>query len=183
MNKRLFGGLIVAGALTLWSSVGVLAEDSEGLRGPGSDSAKAALAYLATSQDCNPSLSSFTSLVANSKDPQKAQALLNGLQEHVAQLKANANEQILTALDRYQELFSESRDGENEDGAVRTTPQLPDFMKIATDACSQIPALVTATQAAITALPAPTVARDTERDDEADTERDTKTTTATHERD
>lgn len=181
MNKRLFGGLIVAGALTLWSSAGVLADDAEGLEGPGAVSAAAAIASLATNPDCNPDLSSLATLATSSKDPQKARELVNGLNEQIAAVKSNAKEQILTALEQYQELFRDSRDGDNEDGGVRATPQLPDFMTMANAACTQIQTLVSQTQAAIQALPAPSVTGDRERDDESDSEHET--TTATHERD
>lgn len=181
MNKRLFGGLIVAGALTLWSSVGVLADDAEGLEGPGATPAAAAIASLATNQDCNPDLGPLATLAASSKDPRKAEELLNGLKDQIAQVKADAKEQILSALEQYQELFRDSREGDHEDGAERTTPQLPDFMMMANAACTQIQTLVSQTQAAIQALPAPTVTGDRERDDESDSEHET--TTATHERD
>lgn len=183
MKKRLFGGLIVAGALTLWSSVGVLADDAEGLEGPGAAPAAAAIASLATNSDCNPDLGALAALAASSKDPQKAQQLVNGLKEQIAQVKESTKEQILTALEQYQELFRERRDGDHEDGAARTMPQLPDFMTIVNTNCSQVPSLVTATAAAIQALPAPTVTRDGERDDEGDSERETQTTTRSHERD
>lgn len=178
MNKRLFGGLIVAGALTLWSSVGVLAEDAEALHGPGSAEASAAIASLATNPDCNPDLAPLATLTT--KDPERAKELISGLKEKIAEVKADTTEQILTALENYQERLFESRDREEEDGVRTTTPKLPDFGALATAACSQIQGLFTQTKNAIQNLPAPS--GDRERDNETDNERDTQAS-STHERD
>lgn len=169
--KRLIGGLIVAGALTVWSTAAVPAEDNEALHGPGAAQATAAINTLQTDPGCNPDLSALAKL--STKNPAKAQELVAGLREQIAQIKADTSEQIVEALWSYQASLREPRDDEDT-GSTPVALTVPDFNAMATAACQQITALYNSTSAAITSLPAPTVNkdRDRENDDEDSNDRE-----------
>lgn len=184
MKKRLFGGLILAGALTVWSTAAVLADDGEALHGPGAAQATAAINTLQTDPGCNPDLSALAKL--STKDPAKAHELIAGLPERIAQVKADATEQIVEALSNYQDTLREPREGDDEDsGSNLVALTVPDFTSMATAACQQITALYNSTAAAITALPAPTVTndRDRENDDEDSNDRESLSRSFSGERD
>lgn len=184
MKKRLFGGLIVAGALTVWSTAAVLADDNEALHGPGAPQATAAINTLQNDPGCNPDLSALANL--STKDPAKAHELIAGLREQVAELKADTADQILQALENYQEMLREPREGDDEDsGSTLVALTVPDFNAMATAACQQITALFNSTSAAITSLPAPTVTTDGDRenDDEDSNDREVQSPSSSTERD